>query len=166
MFIKSYDFIVKLMFMKRLDRILVLAALGLVVYTLLLSLLGPVVSSLLASRTYSNTGSVKAVGVGVYWDYDCTNAVGAFNWGMIEPGSSKNISCYIRNEGNHLVSLSMYASNWSPAEAIQFMTLAWDAEGKTLDIGSVVKATFTLEVSDSTEGIINFSFDVTIVGTG
>jgi len=154
------------MVMQRHDSIVVIAAIGFLVYTLLLSTLGPVVSSLLTNRTIGNTGSVRAVGVGVYWDYNGTSTVNAFDWGFIEPGANKTITCYVKNVGNQVVTLSMSTSNWNPQNATQFMTLSWNREGTTLNPGQIITATFTLAVSASTQGITNFSFDVTITGSG
>jgi hypothetical protein len=153
------------MTMKRHDKILIVATVGLLTYTLLLSFLGPVVSSLLTNKTLANQGSVTAIGVGVYWNSNGTNPVTSFNWGIIDPGNNKSISCYIKNEGNSVVTLSMSTSNWNPANAAQFMTLSWNLNGATLNPGQTRTATFTLTVSASITGITNFSFDVTIVGS-
>lgn len=151
--------------MRRHDSILIIATIGLLVYALLLSFLGPVVSSMLTNRTLESRGTVKAIGVGVYWDNNCTNVVQAFNWSIVDPGSTKNISCYIKNEGNHMVILSMYASNWNPPNATQYMTFSWNLEGQTLNPGQIILATFTLEVSPDITEITDFSFNVTIVGS-
>ncbi|MEM2111555.1 MAG: hypothetical protein QXX08_06725 [Candidatus Bathyarchaeia archaeon] len=152
--------------MKRHDSILVVACVGLLVYALLLSFLGPVVSSLLTNKTVANQGTITAIGVGVYWNSNGTNAVTSFNWGMIDPGGNKSITCYIKNEGTRMVTLTMYTSNWSPTNATQYMTFSWNLEGQTLNPGQIKQAIFTLQVSASIQGITNFSFDVTIVGSG
>lgn len=146
------------------ERILVVAAIGFLVYTFALSFLGPVLSSIIADKTYGNTGTVAAVGVGVYWDYNCTNPVNSFDWGFIEPSANKSLCCYIENTGNQKVVLSMSTSNWDPQNTTQFLTLTWDLEGANLDIEERIRATFTLTVSSSSQGITSFRFDVTIVG--
>ncbi len=153
------------MSMKKQDKMLVIAALGLLSYTLLLSFLGPVVSSLQASKKLGNQGTVTAVGVGVYWNANGTNAVTSFNWGTINPNSSESITCYIKNTGNQVLTLSMSASNWNPQNCTQFMTFSWNLSGSTLNPGQIKTATFTLAVSASTQGITSFSFDVTIIGS-
>ena len=68
-----------------------IATLMLVLYTLALSAVAQLNSSWTKSRTISNMGYVKAIGVGVYWDQNCTNAVSAIDWGILEPGSTKNV---------------------------------------------------------------------------
>jgi len=143
-----------------------IAAFALVSYTLALCAVGQVMSMLQADTTVSNVGAVKAVGVGVYWDLDCVDAVVSINWGTLEPGSIETVDVYIRNEGNSASTLSMYTENWTPTEASTYMTLDWDYSGQSLNPGEVVAVTFTLTVSSSIQGITSFSFDIVIVGSG
>ena len=142
------------------------AALTLVTYVLALSLVGQVLSAVQTSKTVSNAGTVKAIGVGVYEDIECTNPLSSIDWGVLEPGSSENVTCYIRNEGNSVQTLSMYTSDWSPSSASDYMTLSWDYGGQSIDVDEVVQVTFTLSVDASVGGITSFSFDITIVGSG
>jgi hypothetical protein len=151
--------------MQKHESMVIGASIGFLVYSLLLSALGPVVSTLQTNRTFGNTGSVKAIGVGVYWDQSCTNTVQSFNWGMIEPNSTQSLVCYVRNEGDQIVTLTMYTSNWNPASAAQYITLSWNLQNATLNVGQVRTATFTLAVSASVQGITSFSFDTTIIGS-
>ncbi|MDH5596286.1 MAG: hypothetical protein OEY40_06195 [Candidatus Bathyarchaeota archaeon] len=105
-------------------------------------------------------GIVKTEGVGVYWDSSCSNAVSWLDWGTIEPGSTKNVSIYLRNEGNYAVSLSMFADNWYPSDASSYMALSWDYAGQTVDPQDVVQTTLALSTSSGIEGITDFSFDI------
>lgn len=152
--------------LKRKERVVVSATLALVLYTLSLSIANPVLSSLLASRRVSNTGTVKTIGVGVYWDYECTNAVGGIGWGTLEPGSSKSDTCYVRNEGNSPYVLSLETSNWTPSTASQYLTLSWDYGGQSINPDEVTQVTFTMSVSADIQGITDFSLDIVIVGSG
>jgi len=135
-------------------------------YTLALSIVSQVVSPIETDETISNVGSVKTIGVGVYWDENCTSGVSFIDWGMLEPGSSENVTVYVRNEGNSVAILSMETSNWNPSNASNYITLSWNYGGQSINIGGIVKVTFTLSVSASIEGITSFSFDILIVGTG
>ncbi len=117
------------------------------------------------SRTVSNAGSVTTIGVGVYWDSGCIDRVSSIDWGTLEPGSTKNVACYIRNEGNSVSTLSMATSNWSPSNASSYMGLTWDYGGEALNVDEVIQVTFTLSVDAGIEGITDFSFDITIVGS-
>jgi len=141
------------------------ATLTLITYALALSVVGQVLSAVQTSRTVSNAGTVVAIGVGVYWDNECTNALSSIDWGMLEPGSSKNVTGYIRNEGNSVSTLFMYTSNWNPSNASDYMTLSWDYGGQSINPDEVVQVTFTLSVDASIDGITVFSFDITIVGS-
>lgn len=148
--------------LERKERIVVGAAVALVIYTLTLSALGPIVSSALTNRTIANSGSVSGVGVGVYWDQAATNPVSSINWGILDPGSNVNKTVYIKNEGNTAATLSLTTSNWSPANASNYMTLTWDYGGQSLNANQIIQVKLTLTVSASVTGITNFSFDITI----
>lgn len=121
--------------------------------------------ALVATRTISNVGSLKAIGVGVYWDSSCSNAVSSINWGALEPGTTKTFTIYIRNEGNVPVKLSMTTNNWNPPSATSYITLSWDRENHVLAAGSIVSAVLTLSVSSNINGITSFNFDIIISGT-
>ena len=138
------------------------ATLTLVTYVLALSLTGQVLSAVQPSRTVSNAGTVRTFGVGVYQDRDCINTLELIDWGVLEPGSSEDVTYYVRNELSSVSTLSMFTSNWSPSNASDYMSLSWDYGGQSIDVNEVVQITFTLSVDASIEGITNFSFDITI----
>ena len=120
---------------------------------------------LIAYQRIPNTGGVKAVGVGVYWDSDCTDNVTSIDWGFLEPGEASNVTVYIQNEGNTPVVLNMTTDNWNPASASDNITLTWDREDYVLDSDSVVQTVLTLSVSSDISEVTSFSFDITITGT-
>jgi hypothetical protein len=149
------------------ERVIATAALALIIYTSALALAGPVVSEIQAnSQPISNAGAVKAIGVGVYWNPDGTNPVNSIDWGILEPGSSTNRTCYIQNEGNSASTLSMNAANWNPSNASDYISLSWDYGGQLVNPDELIQVTFTLSISDTIEGITSFSFDITIMGSG
>ena len=151
--------------MEKYDAIVAKAAFALVIYVLALSATGYVMSAMQTSETIPNAGSVKAVGVGIYWDQTCTNAVSLINWGLLDLGSSKNKTVYIRNEGNTTATLTMTTSNWNPSNASDYITLNWDYDGQPFEVGEVIQVTLILSVSSGIEGITNFSFDITITAS-
>ena len=140
------------------------ATLTLVAYVLALSLVGQVLSVVQPGRTVSNAGTVEAVGVGVYQDNECITVLSSVDWGVLEPGASKNVTFYIRNELSSVSTLSMYTSNWSPSNASDYLTLTWDYGGQSIDVDDVVQVTFTLSVDASIVGITSFGFNITIAG--
>jgi len=116
-------------------------------------------------RTISTYGTVNAVGVEIYWDYACTGPVSSINWGELDPGSTKYVTIYVRNERTSPVILSMSTSNWNPSSASSYITLSWNYGGQSINPDEVVQVTFTLSVSASINGITSYSFDITIIGT-
>ena len=144
------------------------AILILITYTLGLSLVSQAFPAAQTSKTLSSTGTIQiqtTVGIGVYSDSQCNNPLTSMSWGTLEPGGSQNVVCYIKNEGNTPTTLTMYASNWSPASAENYLTLNWNYDSNPIDIDVVVQITFTLTVSPDITGITTFSFDITIVGS-
>jgi hypothetical protein len=118
------------------------------------------------SQHVHNVARVKVVGVGVYKDINFTVSVIEIDWGVIEPGESKNFSAYIVNESNVPLTLTIRTENWNPLNASSFMTLTWDYNGTQLDVGGSVPVTLTLQVAQTVSGIETFSFDIVIVGVG
>lgn len=139
------------------------AVAGILVALVLLD--GTVMGTLLGQVTLPNLGTVKAMGVGVYWDSGCSNSVASVNWGTVEPGSTNDVTVYIKNEGNAAETLSSTAENWNPSTASAYMSLSWDYAGQVIDVGEVVPVTLSLSVSDAIEGITSFSFDIVIIGS-
>jgi hypothetical protein len=114
----------------------------------------------------SSVGTVKALGVGVYWDSACSQAVSSIDWGLAEPGAVKNVTVYNRNEGNAPITLSLQTSNWSPANASDYISLSWDYNDQTIDLNQVIGVTLSLSISSNIEGITTFGFDIVVVGSG
>ena len=152
--------------MRRPKRILlttIFAVAGILVTLVILD--GAVMGTLLGQVTLPNLGTVKAMGVGVYWDSGCSNTVTSVNWGTVEPGSTNGVTVYIKNEGNVAETLSSTAKNWNPAGVSAYMSLTWDYAGQVIDVGEVVQVTLSLSVSATIEGITSFSFDIVIIGS-
>jgi len=141
------------------------ATIGTVVVIAVMGLMVSALGALVATRTISNVGNLQAIGVGVYWDSSCTNAVSSIDWGALEPGANKQFTIYVKNEGSVPVKLSMTVSNWDPSSAASYMTLSWNRDNYVLSAGSVVSAVLTLSVSSSISGVTSFSFDIIISGT-
>ena len=118
------------------------------------------------TKTVPNTGSIKGVGVGIYWNAACTNQTSSISWGLLEPGLTKTIRVYTKNVGNTPVTLSKSTQNWSPTAATSYITLDWSYVNQTLNVNQVLPVNLTLVVSSSISGITDFSFDITITATG
>ncbi len=142
----------------RATTVLLVVGLGLVLSTVAFA-------ALTSTRTLQNTGSIKAVGVYVYSDSACTQNISSIDWSTLTPGTSKNVTVYVRNEGTTPVTLTMTTSHWSPSNAPTYLSLAWNRQNYKLLADASVRAIFTLTVLSSTTGITSFSFDITITGT-
>jgi len=161
MFIKTYDTFYRQVIIMAMQKITLGTVLAVTVMVIIVSALGVLV----ATRTISNTGNVRAIGVGVYWDSGCTNAISSINWTTLDPGAIKNVTIYIRNEGSVAMRLNMTISGWNPVSASSYMTLIWNRESYVLSSGSTVQTVLTLSVSSSISGVTNFNFNITITGT-
>jgi hypothetical protein len=138
----------------------------LIAYTVGLSLVNQASPVAQTARKLSSTGTIETIGVGVYTDTQCSCPMTSLQWGKLEPGGSQTVTCYIRNEGNLPSTLSMYTSNWNPSNSDTYLSLSWDYGGQLIEPGKSTQVTFTLSVDANIEGITDFSFDITIVGTG
>ena len=124
-----------------------------------------IVASSSLSRTFAYADSVKGIGIGIYWNQDCTNGTLSLNWENIEPGSNATLTVYIRNEDNSAASLWLATSNWTPSAASGYMTLTWNYSSQILNAYQVIPIELTLSVSPAISGINQFSFTTTITAT-
>lgn len=147
-------------------RIVLVVSLALMLGALAVGILDNASSILQTNRTITSLGSVKGIGVGIYWDSACTNQVSSINWGVIDPGSNKTVTMYVRNEGNAGVTLTRATQNWNPSTSANYMTLNWNYAGQTLSVNQVLLIRMILVVSQTTSGITNFTFDIVVTATG
>ena len=152
--------------MKSKEFVVTSATLILVTYTLALSLVGQVFPAFQTSGTVSNTGEVKAVGVSLYQDSECTIPLYSINWQLIEPGETKQYPMYARNEGDYNIylTLDIDEDSWSPTEASNYLVLSWNYDNSTIIPDEVVEITLDLYCDPSVTGIDTFSFDIIITG--
>lgn len=141
------------------------ATLGAIVIIAVIGVVMSTLGALTASRTFSNSVSINAVGVGVYSDSGCTTLLSSINWGAVNPGASLTSTIYVKNNGTIPVVLTMTTGTWSPTTASSYVSLSWNMQDYMLAAGSSVQALLTLSVSSSVSGFTSFTFDVTITGT-
>lgn len=122
---------------------------------------------LVTTNTIANVSALELYNVGVFWDSNCSNNVSSINWGILTPGSVKNIVVYVRNEveePKYLIMSTSERAEWDPPKAFSYISLRWDYAGQRLNPGEILRVTLTLLVSRSIEGISSFSFGITIAG--
>jgi hypothetical protein len=114
----------------------------------------------------SSHANLKVLGIGVYKDSGLTIPVTQIDWGILEPGDSKNITVYIKNESNVPITLTMWTEDWNPLNAAYYIRLSWNYDGTEMPVDGFIQATFTLNVDSAVTGISSFSFTIVIVGSG
>lgn len=113
-------------------------------------------------NSFAKADSVLGIGVGIYWNKDCTNTTHSLNWGFMDPNSRNNLTIFIRNEGNSAASLRLTTSNWNPINASSYMPLSWNYSGQIIKPNEVIPIKLTLTVSPTIIDITNFSFETII----
>ena len=141
------------------------ATIGAIVIIALMAVVLSTLGALTVSQTFSNSGSISAIGVGVYSDSGCTTVLSSINWGTVNPGASATYTMYVKNNGTLPVTLTMTTGTWNPTNASSYINLTWNQQNYSLPAGSSVPAVLTLNVSSSISGITSFTFNVTITGT-
>ncbi len=64
-----------------------------------IGLVASVLGALVATQNLNNTATIKAVGVGVYSNSQCTQPVSSIDWGVLTPGQTYTRVIYVKNMG-------------------------------------------------------------------
>ena len=131
---------------------------GIVVAVIIIS----AVVVLTMTRRIPTVGRIKAIGVEVYWDPDCSEVVESIDWGTMRPGDLAGVTLYFENIRNTNCTLSLNSSNWVPLIAEQYLTLDWNYTDVVMEPEDVLTIQLTLYASTDTEGFTSFSFDILI----
>lgn len=116
--------------------------------------------------TIRNVGRIRGIGVGIYWDNNCTLKVETIDWGDLDPGDLAGVTIYIKNIRNTNFTLNLTVGNWTPTIAKNYLVVDWNYSGEVLMPSQVIPVQFTLYVDPSVIGIENFSFDIAVNATG
>ena len=131
--------------------------------------------SIMLSKTSNFTlpslGTVKTIGVEVYWDQNLENKTETINWDEVWVGSSKNVTVYIRSISNSQIILNLNATDWNPTDVSDYMNLSWDYNGTLLNPGETIPVTLTLSIPSSysfvnyliDNDVQNFNVDIHII---
>jgi hypothetical protein len=115
------------------------------------------VAALLYQARIPASGVLKVVGLGVYEDAACTVKLEHVDWGLLAPGESKSVTCYLKSGSTVDTELFLSSESWDPAAAASFITYSWECEGSVLTAGAVAAAELTLHVDAAISGIEGFS---------
>jgi len=121
--------------------------------------------------TLPTVGTIKTIGVEAYWDPNCENKTETIDWNTVWPGSTKNVSLYIRSVSNVKTTLHLYASNITPANVSEYLNLSWDYDGTPLNTDEIIQVTLFLSASDDKSfsrylidnDVTDFNIDIHIV---
>jgi len=121
--------------------------------------------------TLPTIGTIKTIGVEAYWDPNCENKTETIDWNTVWPGSTKNVSLYIRSVSNVKTTLHLYASNITPANVSEYLNLSWDYDGTPLNTDEIIQVTLFLSASDDKSfsrylidnDVTDFNIDIHIV---
>ncbi len=85
-----------------------------------------------------------------------------------KPHASKNVTVYVRNEGDRTIVLLLNASDWDPSSAREYINLSWNYDGQVLRIEETIEVALVLSVNSTswfeTPRIQDYSFDIVISG--
>lgn len=138
-----------------------------IVTLVLITVMGIGVSGLLTTtKILDSSGSIMAINIEAFSDQACTQPISSLDWGVPEPGNNIDLIVYLKNTGNADMTLNMYVSNWSPSGSSSYLSLNWDRENTVISSNEVIEATITLSIDSGITGITDFSFQITIEGTG
>ena len=127
--------------------------------------LSTIIMDISSDNSVVKAESVKGIGVGIYWDEECTSRIHSLNWGVIEASSTNNLTVYVRNEYYSAVSLQLSTSNWTPSAASRYMSLNWNYTGQVLKADEVIPIELTLTVYPTINDVIEFNFETIITTT-
>ncbi len=138
---------------------------ALAIIVAILGLTITVAGLLSTSRTISSSGTITTVNLSVFSDSACTQNLTSINWGQTTPGNNATTTIYIENTSNTQITLSMTTSSWNPSTSNSYMTITWNKEGSTLNVGNTTAAVLTLTVYSNITGITSFSVNIILTGT-
>jgi len=139
--------------------------------TILISSSISILFSRFSNLTLPGIGTIKTIGVEAYWDPNCENKTETIDWGTMWPGSSKNVTLYIRSVSNIKTILHLNISNVNPAVISEYLNLSWNYDGTLLNPGGIIQVTLFLSASQSeafsrylvANDVKDFSIDIHIV---
>jgi hypothetical protein len=114
-------------------------------------------AALLYQARIPASGVMKAVGLEVYEDSACTVRLESVDWGLLAPGVSQSVTCYVKSCSNVDAELFLTSESWEPAATASFITVSWDYEGAVLSAGTVAVVDLTLHVDADISGVDGFS---------
>jgi len=116
-------------------------------------------------------GTIKTIGVEAYWDSNLENKTETIDWDTVWPGSTKNVTLYMRSVSNVKTTLHLNTSNINPANVSEYLNLSWNYDGSLLNPDEIIQVTLFLSASGDksftryliANEVTDFSIDIHIV---
>ena len=175
---RSLDSLIK--FLRDQKRAILLFA-SVAAVTISLSIIIPALLDTTTHVNFLSVGTIRTIGVKVYYDPNLQNVTTSIRWGVIYLGSSSNVTLYIKSTSNAESVLYLQAANWTflnsknaivsgPNETTPYLTLAWNYNNTVINPAQTIPVTLTLSVADSpsfyqfilNKDVTSFSFDIII----
>ncbi len=133
-------------------------------FLLIMSTVGSVITA--SQLVIRGRGSFKTIGIRAYWYPALTENVTEIDWGVVENGSSVDVTFYLKSSSNVPSTLNLTTDNYVPQEANESLTLTWDYDGSPLNPMDVIQVTLTLAAHARSEELMDFAFDIIIYVSG
>lgn len=162
----------------------ILLIVGFAAITLSLSIIIPIMLDATTHLSFPSIGTIHTIGVKAYYDADLQNLTTQIRWGTTYPGSSTNVTLYLKSISNTKTKLQLQTANWTfynstnaalsgPSGTSPYLNLTWNYNDTAIDPSRTIIVTLTLYVTDSqtfTQFLVNnhltsFSFDIIIFAT-
>ena len=115
-----------------------------------------------------NTSGIVTQGTGIFIvssDPTGLKEITSINWGQLSPGETKMIDIYLTNKGNAPIAFTISTSNWSPINGFESIEFIYTISTSPLGVGRFRKVPLSIHILPSIAGIVDFSFDILVVGT-
>lgn len=130
--------------------------------TLVMSSLISIWLSRVTNLEIPSIGNIKTRGVEAYWDRNLENRTRFIEWRTVWPGSSQNVTLYIKSVSNSEITLNLTTANWTfldssnrivagPNGTTPYMNLTWDYNGTIVRPGEALQVTLILYVERSSD---------------
>lgn len=109
-------------------------------------------------------GTIKTIGVEVYWDPNGENQIETLSWDEIKieklewneiKAETVNTTVYVKSVSNFIVTLNLNLTDWNPEAISDYITISWDYNETRLNPSEIIPVTITLSPSSS-DAFINY----------
>jgi len=138
----------------------ILLVVGVAAITLSLSIIIPLLIDTTIHFNFPSIGTIHTIGVKAYNDPYLQNQTTQVQWGTTYPGSTTNVTLYLKSTSNTKTTLHLQTGNWTflnstnaivsgPDNTTPYLSLTWNYNGTTVNPGQAIPVTLTLSVTES-----------------